>query len=862
MAINIKGKGSLGCAYYEFAKNQLSLLHDMPSADLHHFFDVLLVHVEPTVVLLPMKMPDEAVKFFEEHMAAISNDGRELQRYVLRMVSSNDFSYSSSVERLANLPAVRSEQAVVAASCKSPGDGLNDALGECRTSKVMRLGSFVDLDCVSSVGCAGAALGEAIRMHNEQRVSGSPARPAAPSIGMFTLSDFMFITRDTLSSLHIFQSELHPTSLMSGRGALGDGSKESLSLYGLFLPLVGTPQGKTKLRQMFARPLINVDEIRERQRSIATLLRPENTETLENITRALGKVKDVRKTLEQLQMGADAPTGHAPIDKGAWWALTRFSLSSLQLRNAVLQVQNAHDLMIFQRVIKEIPFETIKGIGEMVESIVDFEEAKASSRITVKWNVSPQLDELKQRYLGMDSLLNEVHASMSRDLPEGARQHVTGVGFWPQMGFFTMVSTNPGGAACYKGQGLEDRWHVAFVANGSAYCKNRRMEELDLQLGDPYSGIVDLEIQILHDLACEVLTYAQPLSRAADVCGELDCLVSLARGARKYQWTQPTMTTDNVLSIIGGRHPLQELAVPTFIANDCRLEGSPGEDQDTDSSESTNNGVRTLVITGPNHSGKSVYVKQIALIVYLAHLGSFVPASRAVIGITDQILTRIATRESVSRSASAFGIDLKQVAFLLRRATHRSLVVIDEFGKGTAAGDGSGLMAGLIDHFETTGLQTPKVLITTHAHELFESGFFRHSPSLLIGHMRVRLNMSASKQDQLVFLYELTPGKTTTSFGCRCAALNGVEDVVVERAEAIALLLARNEDLRAACARVGEEDEGRLEEAEAVARMFLHSTWQGSSSVPLSFGCSMGNSKPRGSVKGMLRGLVGSHDGC
>lgn len=325
---------------------------------------------------------------------------------------------------------------------------------------------------------------------------------------MFTLSDFMFITRDTLSSLQVFQSELHPTSLMSGRSALENGSKESLSLYGLFLPLVGTPQGRTRLRQMFARPLINMDKIRERQRSIATLLRAENAEALENITRALGKVKDVRRTLNHLQMGTDAPTGSAPIDKGAWWALTRFSLSALQLRNAVLQVQNAHDLIIFQKasalasrnhllanshpqVIQEIPFETIKGVGELIESIVDFEEAKVSSRITVKWNVSHTLDGLKQRYLGMDPLLNEVHSSISRDLPERARQHVTGVGFWPQMGFFTMVSTDPGGAACYRGQGLEeDLWHVAFVANGSAYCKNRRMEELDVQLGDPYSGIV------------------------------------------------------------------------------------------------------------------------------------------------------------------------------------------------------------------------------------------------------------------------------------------------------------------------------------------------------------------------------------
>lgn len=325
----------------------------------------------------------------------------------------------------------------------------------------------------------------------------------------------------------------------------------------------------------------------------------------------------------------------------------------------------------------------------------------------------------------------------------------------------------------------------------------------------------DLEIQILHDLACEVLEHAPVLSHAADACGDFDCLVALARGAQKYGWTAPTMTTDNVISIQGGRHPLQELAVHSFIANDCMLEGGCGDPRGHHG-ETT-----TLVITGPNHSGKSVCIKQVALIVYLAHIGSFVPASLATIGITDQILTRISTRESVSQKESAFGTDLRQGAFVMRHATRRSLVVIDEFGKGTMADDGAGLMAGLIDHFTALGTDAPKVLITMHCHEIFEGGYLRDRPGLTFAYMDVRLDLAAPIDDQVVFLYDLRLGRSTSSFGSNCAAINGVSKAVVERAEAIILLLARNEDLGAACAKLDDEDQARLQEAEAVARNFI-----------------------------------------
>lgn len=264
--------------------------------------------------------------------------------------------------------------------------------------------------------------------------------------------------------------------------------------------------------------------------------------------------------------------------------------------------------------------------------------------------------------------------------------------------------------------------------------------------------------------------------------------------------------------------------VPSFIPNDTLLLGGPGDGtaDETIVSDAMGEVPSVLVMTGPNHSGKSIYLKQIALIVYLAHIGSYVPAEQACIGLTDRILTRIATRESVSRNESAFAIDLKQAAFSINFATRRSLILIDEFGKGTNVMDGAGLVTALLEHFLDLGETAPRVLAATHFHEIFENKLLPDTPKLSFAHMDIRVDLEADNvDDQVTFLFRLVPRRSASSFGSRCAALNGVESAVVERSEALVLLLARGEDLRAACARLSDRETETLEEAESVAREFL-----------------------------------------
>jgi DNA mismatch repair protein MSH5 len=334
---------------------------------------------------------------------------------------------------------------------------------------------------------------------------------------------------------------------------------------------------------------------------------------------------------------------------------------------------------------------------------------------------------------------------------------------------------------------------------------------------------------MFHNLGSEILEREDALLCASNAIGQIDSILALASGAKSLHLTRPRMTEENILYIHKGRHLLQETASGAFVPNDCQLSGGAGsyaEDPDcicSRSPDAANNTPSTIVLTGPNHSGKSVYLKQMATILFLAHIGSFVPAEEAVVGITDKILTRIATRESVSREESAFGVDLRQAAFSINFATRRSLVLIDEFGKGTSTVDGAALFDALLNHFLQMGHgNAPKVLAATHFHEIFERRGFKQHPHLGMRHISVAVDPGALRLDEKVkYLHVLREGRNTESLGCHCAAISGVTSTMVERANQITRLLGQGVSLSMVCLQSRVKDIERLKGHEDRARHFL-----------------------------------------
>ncbi|KAK5987708.1 DNA mismatch repair protein MSH5 [Cladobotryum mycophilum] len=814
MALDMRDGATMGCAFFNTTDGVLAVSEDIPTADVV-IAEQFVTYIQPTTLLVSGRAPDYILAYLERR-GSPNIEGDQSSMFNLRVLPSSDFSHVSACDRLVSL---HNNQWPSTNNRNSQFSTDTETFDECHEGRASRLikhircGSSIDLDSVASISSAGAILAELHRRRSIGLLStGQIAEMTfrVNSIEMFSLSDYLFINEETLASLQIIQHELHPNSWTWGAVSDRSSVKESLSVYGLFHHLASTPQGRTRLRQIFFRPTLRREIITERHQALSVLLLPENEDKMKQAHSILRKIRNLRPIITNLRKGTNSPSVGQSFDR---------------------------------RLISGISSSVLIPVGEMVNRVIDFDQSKSRQGCYIKAGVNPQLDKLHRQNEGIDSLLSKIVNDVRQKSPEWARRYIRSCMFLPQLGFLILVEQDPrtsGGK--YDGGNIEgDVWEKIFTDAGELCYKNRYMMELDHQYGDMYGEVGDMEVEILHQLAKEVLEHEESLVAMSDLCGEFDAILALAIGAQKYGWTLPQMADSSILQIKGGRHPLQELVVPSFVPNDCFMGGeyalSNGQVQKQP---------RALILTGPNHSGKSIYIKQSAIIVYLAHIGSFVPAEKAIVGITDKILTRISSRESVSRIESAFAIDLKQIAQAMRYATARTLVVIDEFGKGTNADDGAGLFAAVLNHFQSEESSKPRLLLATHFHEVFDGPYLDRNQDLSLCHMKVETDWEAAQdEDQVTYLFELAEGHITSSFGVQCAALNGVSRAVVDRAEAIALLLSRNEDIGSSSAKLSELEEQHLETAETVARRFLQMMFKPQHGVGRS-------------AKGLLRNILAS----
>lgn len=697
-----------------------------------------------------------------------------------------------------------------------------------RRGRFLQLSSCLNLDNRISLGCAGAIAGYLQKKRASEFLPDDPNANLVwrvTRLDMFSLKDTMMVNADTLASLQILQPESHPNTFNQGPGT--SGSKESLSLFGLFQNYAHTPQGRACLRRNFLRPSLNVDEIQRRLDFISVFVRPDNQPTCQKLSKSLSKVKNMRTTVTLLHKGIDGGKQKQNTFKsGVWSSLIEFCYHTIDVVETLGEVVGASQLPIYARTIDIFDRFHLQRIGHIIYETVDLESSADQHRTVVKRGVNDQLDDLKNVYDGMDDILSRKAIEIARLLPTEINVALNVI-YFPHLGFHLTVPLNEvTGQAVYDGADLG--WECMFNTTSQVYFKDTTMHEMDHDLGDLYAVICDYEIEIAYELAQNILADEKLLIEASDLCGELDCLLALAHAAHQYKLTRPRITEENIIDIKGGRHLLHEMSVSSFVTNDTFLVGGRGGEKDNHrNTAQLKTGPNMMLLTGPNYSGKSVYQKQVALVVYMAHVGSYVPAESATLGITDKILTRITTRETVSKVQSAFMIDIQQTAIVLNSCTRRSLVIIDEFGKGTDTCDGAGLAAGVFRHLLSLGPDGPRTVAATHFHEIFDLGLFDGFGNIALAHMEVRVTEQHDRDSdgrhnsEVRYLYNLRAGRSDLSYGAQCAALNGVPLEVVGRAVQLARMSGRGEDLVAACSSLSERDVKELRYAESAARKFL-----------------------------------------
>ena len=310
---------------------------------------------------------------------------------------------------------------------------------------------------------------------------------------------------------------------------------------------------------------------------------------------------------------------------------------------------------------------------------------------------------------------------------------------------------------------------------GNMRFTTSRLIDLDNNVRSAAEKASAIEAEIVNTFIESIREISDDLLSVADLLADADVWVSLAVVSDKYSWTRPEITEDCAFDIIGGRHPVIESVLRSrgdnFVKNDCNL-----------------NAHAIALLTGPNMAGKSTYLRQNALIVVLAHLGSFVPATRARIGVCDQLFSRVGASDNLAAGQSTFMVEMAETANILNRATEHSFIIFDEIGRGTATYDGMAIAQAVLEYLDA---MQPRTLFATHYHEL----------TALTGENGLR-NVSCLTIDvrehnnEIVFMHKIVPGVANRSYGIHVAKMAGMPTSVIARAECVLAALESNEPVR------------------------------------------------------------------
>jgi DNA mismatch repair protein MutS len=631
--------------------------------------------------------------------------------------------------------------------------------------KVASLDGFGLKDRSAAIGAAGAAL-HYLTQHLRRDAKN------LTRISFYQRSDFLALDYTTLRHLEILEP-LHRDA------------PRSSCLFGAINKTV-TPMGARRLRDWLSQPLASVEPIQQRQEVVQVFV--EHSYALESFRSQLGEVRDLERTIGRLGSGSG----------------------------------NARDLVALRLALEQIPKlrETLSMVGPTCRSALLKEDTDAAQQrrpalleeLTAQLTEMPSLVELISRAIVDEPPLAVKEGGMIRDgfstdLDE-LRNATRGGKDW-------IAKLQADEIAATGIASLKVRFNSVFgyyievtksnlekvpahyirkqtIANGERFI-TPELKEMEGKILGAEERSVKLEYELFQRVREEVLGQLALIQQTASALARLDVLATFAEVARLHDYCRPIVNNEGVLNINDGRHPVleQQLVEERFVPNDTVLGSSTGSlpvssasEKETHRQDACATKPQIALITGPNMAGKSTYIRQVALLTLLAHTGSFIPAKSARIDLVDRIFTRIGASDDLARGQSTFMVEMSETANILNNSTSRSLIILDEIGRGTSTFDGLSLAWSIVEHLHNA--VGAKTLFATHYHELTELA--ARLPRLKNFNVAVR-----EWHDQIVFLRKIVEGGTDKSYGIQVARLAGVPKEVIERAKEILRNLEESE---------------------------------------------------------------------
>jgi DNA mismatch repair protein MutS len=531
------------------------------------------------------------------------------------------------------------------------------------------------------------------------------------------------------------QGHLELVSSRSGRG---------MTLLGV-LDRTVTPMGGRTLRDWILSPLADVSAIRERQATVGCLVG--DPLSLGDLREALCGIRDVERSLSRLNQNTGTARDLAAVAA---------SLSAVPAISAVSSRFGGGLPETLSGSMDPLPVLT----GLLGAALVDEPPPVIREGGMIRPGFDPSLDELRAASTDGKAW---IAALQEREIVRTGIKSLK-VRFNAVFGYFIEVTS------ANLASVPEDYTRKQTTAGGERFV-TPELKEMEARILGSEERARALEIEIFRRLRSEVLSHVVPLQETASAAGALDALASMAETARLHGYVRPDVDDSSVLRIVGGRHPVleQRSGGESFVPNDTDLDALAH---------------RMGIITGPNMAGKSTYLRQVGLLVVMAQAGSWIPAASARIGVADRIFTRVGASDDLSKGHSTFMVEMNETANILHNATSRSLVLLDEIGRGTATFDGLSIAWSVAEHLhDVTGCRT---FFATHYHEL---------PDLSRTRKGVRnLNVAVREQnDRIVFLRKIVDGAADRSYGIQVARLAGLPSSVVERAREILTNLEKAE---------------------------------------------------------------------